>query len=240
MIRYTNELSNIDTPHKAYLLGLIMADGCIYYNKQSGAYCTTIKLKESDKYLLEIIQKHFPFFRMGKVEISKDGFKSYYINHYNKLLFNDLQKHGILPRKSKDNADKVFLPALTDDLFFAYLHGLFDGDGTIYQSKEGHIRIEVIGMANSLFNQIHSRLNSLGIVNQLYYRKARNYYMIRLSTKVNVQALLSKFSTTPLLLERKFKPFFTVDWDRIPEKGKKCELPIWFATTEQTQTSPHS
>lgn len=238
-MRYTNELSKIDTTEKAYLLGLLVSDGTIHHNKQSGAYCTTLKLKESDKPLLEEIINIFPFFKLGKVEIHKDGFRSYYINHYNKQLFLDLQKNSVLTRKSYENANNVWLPEFSEDLFFAYLHGLFDGDGTIQQSKKGHIRIDVIGKCKNLLEEIHKKLLSFGIKNRFYYREKRDYWMIRLSTKPHVKTLIEKFSSTPLCLERKFKPFFNVDWDRIPgydNAGKS--YPIWFANDEQTQTSP--
>lgn len=93
---YKGELSNINTPEKAYLLGLIMADGGLFYNKRSGAYQVKIKLKKSDKELLDKIYQTFPFFTEPRLESRKDGNNSYYIYRYNRQLFKDLESHGVL------------------------------------------------------------------------------------------------------------------------------------------------
>lgn len=53
-IKYNGEFSDIDTPEKAYILGLIYSDGCVMIHS-SGSYKTTITLNEDDLYLLEII-----------------------------------------------------------------------------------------------------------------------------------------------------------------------------------------
>lgn len=56
---YNNELKNIDSPEKAYLLGLFYSDGCIY--SKNCCYYASIVLHEDDKYLLKIIVSKFPF-----------------------------------------------------------------------------------------------------------------------------------------------------------------------------------
>lgn len=216
-MNYKDELSNIDTADKAYLLGLIIADGCLFYNKKSGAYQTKIKLKKSDKELLDKIYQIFPFFTEPRLEKRRDGNDSYYIYRYNKQLFKDLEKHGVFQRKSYENANKVFLAKLSDELFFDYLRGLFDGDGTIQQSDKGHIRIEVVGKCENLFIEIQQRLLKLDIKSKVYYRKDKDYYMIRISNKKYVQKFIKNINTgCNLYLKRKFKPYFNIDWNRIP------------------------
>lgn len=56
---YNSELSTIDTPNKAYLIGLIYSDGCIIW-KKGQQYSLRIKLNDLD--LLESIRLEFPFF----------------------------------------------------------------------------------------------------------------------------------------------------------------------------------
>ena len=77
----------------------------LFYNKKSGAYQTKIKLKESDKYLLDEIHQIFPFFIKPRLETREDGNYSYYIYKYSKKLFKDLEKVGIYQRKSYENAE---------------------------------------------------------------------------------------------------------------------------------------
>ena len=50
---YNNELKNIDSSEKAYLLGLFYSDGCIH--SSDGSYYASITLHEDDKYLLDVI-----------------------------------------------------------------------------------------------------------------------------------------------------------------------------------------
>ena len=231
---YKEEFKIIDTLEKAYVLGLIMADGNIFYNKRSGAYQTKIKLKQSDLKILNDITILFPFFTKPKLEKRSDNNNSYYIYKYSKQLFKDLENNGILQRKSYDNANNVFMPNLSDDLFFSYLLGLFDGDGTIKQDKKGRIRIEVIGKTKQLFKYIVNRLDSIGIKSDLRYRKDKDYYMIRISNKVYVKEIIKRFQKNTLCLDRKFKPYFNIDWSKIPgfdNRGKNYQ--ILFVTTSK-------
>lgn len=215
-MRYNGEFKIIDTEQKAYLLGLIMADGGLFYNKRSGAYQVKIKLKKSDKELLDKIHSTFPFFTEPRLERRVDGKDSFYIYAYCKEFFQDLQIQGILERKSYENADKVFLPDFTKELFFPYLLGLFDGDGTISQDNKGRIRIEVVGKNYNLFKSIVERLSYFGIKSNLYYRESKQYYMIRISRKEFVKLLIKEFEKCSIYLSRKFKPYFNIDWSRIP------------------------
>ena len=231
-MKYSGELKNIDTNEKAYILGLLIADGSNTFSSSSGAYGTTLKLKKSDEYLLDNIAELLSFFKKGKTETSKEGFQSEYIRTYSKELFHDLLGHGMFPRKSFENANKVFLPKLSDEMFFAYLHGLCDGNASICQSKEGWIRIDLVSPAKSLLRQLQERLSLLGINSTVYFRDKRNYWILRISRKNNIKSLIERFSETPFCLERKFAPYFDADWDRVPgydNRGK--DYAVWFAST---------
>ena len=67
-MKYNGEFKMIDSKEKAYLLGLIMADGCLFYNVRAGSYQVKIKLKKADKDLLYDIHSLFPFFIEPKLE----------------------------------------------------------------------------------------------------------------------------------------------------------------------------
>jgi hypothetical protein len=50
----------IDTPEKAYFLGLMYSDGCVWHTERTGKtgnilyeYCTSISLQETDKDILD-------------------------------------------------------------------------------------------------------------------------------------------------------------------------------------------
>ena len=62
-MKYTDEFKTIDTPNKAYLLGLIYSDGSIT-NNIGQSYCCRIKINDVE--LLDRIVKVFSFFCLPK------------------------------------------------------------------------------------------------------------------------------------------------------------------------------
>ena len=195
---------------------MLQAEGVIIINIRAQSVCTKLKLKAEDKYLLDSIHKMWSFFTEPKLEVHKSGKKSYYIYSYNRELYNDLTMNGILPRKSYENANNSFIPSLDNNLFISYLLGMLDGDGTIQTDKNGHIRIDLVGKTEELFKELVERLGTFNIKSKLYYRRDKNYYMIRISDKPSVKALIEKFSKCPICLERKFKKYFNIDWSLVP------------------------
>ena len=215
-MQYKGEFKLIDTLEKAYMLGMLQADGAMIINIRAQSVCTKLKLKAEDKYLLDSIHKMWSFFTEPKLEVHKSGKKSYYIYSYNRELYNDLTMNGVLPRKSYENANNSFIPSLDNNLFISYLLGMLDGDGTIQTDKNGHIRIDLVGKTEELFKELVERLGTFNIKSKLYYRRDKNYYMIRISDKPSVKALIEKFSKCPICLERKFKKYFNIDWSLVP------------------------
>lgn len=197
------------------MLGMLQADGAMIINIRAQSVCTKLKLKAEDKYLLDSIHKMWSFFTEPKLEVHKSGKKSYYIYSYNRELYNDLTMNGILPRKSYENANNSFIPSLDNNLFISYLLGMLDGDGTIQTDKNGHIRIDLVGKTEELFKELVERLGTFNIKSKLYYRRDKDYYMIRISDKPSVKALIEKFSKCPMCLERKFKKYFNIDWSLV-------------------------
>lgn len=215
-MHYNNEFKEIDTIEKAYFLGLFQADGSICINEKAYNICSKIKLKAEDKYMLDYIHNTWSFFTKPHLEIHKSGKEYYYIYSYNREFCNDLIKNGIFPRKSYENANKSFIPELNEKLFFSYFLGLLDGDGTVYMSKRGHIRIDLYGKTKNLFDYIINILKTYNIKGFAYYNKKKNLYLLRFSRKSDVQALIERFSKYSLCLKRKFKKYFNIDWSKVP------------------------
>ena len=215
-MQYKGEFYSINTLEKAYLLGLLQADGAMLVNVRAQSVSVKLKLKAEDKYLLDLIHSKWPVFTEPKLETHKSGKQSYYIYSYNRKLYNDLAMNGLFPRKSYENANKSFMPPMEDDLFISYLLGVLDGDGTVQTDKNGHIRIDLVGKNETLFYDIVDRLSKLNINSKVYYRKDKDYYMIRISDKPSVSSLITRFSKCPMCLERKFKKYFNIDWNLVP------------------------
>ena len=126
--------SKIDTPEKAYLVGLLTADGSV--NKGGGI---TICLTESDRYLLDEINTRI-LDGTGVVFLShKEEKKPRVVLSFNgKQLCRDLTRFGIVPKKTYSLLS--LSSEIPTEFYPDYIRGLYDGDGVCSKSN-GAIRI---------------------------------------------------------------------------------------------------
>ena len=118
----------IDTKEKAYWLGFLYADGCVF--KESGNkkyYRITLDLSEKD---VESVERFCEFMGANKDKITtlirKEKYVSKCIAIRSKQITYDLEKIGCVPCKSKI----IRLPDLSNKkLNLAFLLGFYDGDG---------------------------------------------------------------------------------------------------------------
>lgn len=130
-IKYTIQsdyFSVIDTEQKAYILGILYADGCVSKKNNS----VSITLQTRDEALLSDLKlalnsthpiKKYPTFST--------------FTFTNKQIHKDLINWGCVPAKSKILKFPSFL---SSELLSPFLRGYFDGDGSIsnYMSKTNH------------------------------------------------------------------------------------------------------
>lgn len=123
-----NYFDNIDTINKAYLLGLICADGYITNRNEVGI---TVHLKDEemvDFFLRELGSnrpKYYPPSKQAVTAIVQ-----------NVILCDKIQEYGIFPCKSLtiDIGTVIEKAKLSDKQIKAFLLGYFDGDGSIVVS----------------------------------------------------------------------------------------------------------
>lgn len=124
-IQNQDYFSVIDTPSKAYFLGFIASDGCIYkrktYNQQGILRFQIIK---EDEKILQIL----------KDELGTDIPLHHHSGKYVSLeicceqIYKDLNELGLHERKTYGNA----IPnGISNEFFKYFIRGYFDGDGTI-------------------------------------------------------------------------------------------------------------
>lgn len=131
--RYTlneNYFNKIDNQNKAYILGLLYADGFVgdeHYNN--------IVLGMKDKEIVEKVAECIQYdglIRKG----NKGGFEnstySYILNISSKIMAEDLRSLGLYPNKSL-NMSKF--PLIQKDLERHFIRGYFDGDGSVVLSR---------------------------------------------------------------------------------------------------------
>lgn len=120
-----NIFSDIDTEEKAYWLGFILADGCIFRNE------LRIKLNSCDE---NHLMKFIEFINgVGEVNIQHEVHKSTKnilskVVLVSKDIVNDLEKHGISRNKSTKEIPNI---NIDNNLVRHYIRGFFDGDGCI-------------------------------------------------------------------------------------------------------------
>lgn len=124
----------IDTPEKAYFLGLLASDG----NISPRLTAVRIALKATDQQILEdfraclghgapVLRDKVPTYQDGRL-----GEPQKVLVLSRKVMVADLLRHGITPCKSHDLVVSV---GLDRDLAPHFLRGVWDGDGSLTQKR---------------------------------------------------------------------------------------------------------
>lgn len=134
------------TPESAYVLGFILADGCIQGN--------AVTMASTDLSIIEKIQKvlrsNHPILETWSNKSSKFAYR---IALYDKQIISDLSSLGITPRKSLT----ATLPDIPDNLFFHFLRGYFDGDGSAYLHRNS-LTVSFVSASERLLPQIIKKI----------------------------------------------------------------------------------
>lgn len=116
---------DIDCEEKAYILGLLIADGYIAKRVNKSAVWG-ISLKKSDSYLLEKIKQCIGI-KEKKIVNDRDNCDVLRIS--SEKMVSDLSKYGVVERKSSTVTIPKNIPR---DLMRHLIRGIFDGDGTAF------------------------------------------------------------------------------------------------------------
>lgn len=202
-----NYFSTIDSHIKAYILGLLLCDGSaqVRETKTNRVY---IKLKESDKYLLEQVRDEIaPDYQLTKGSSDKGGkiHYSYRLEIASNKLVEDLNSLGMVQDKFLRT-----LPSITEEFKGSLVRGMFDADGSISKTKRqgaaNSHQVYIAGTNQRLVKQLHTYLGlgslyldkreSLGEKDMLYLR------FNKVEDKLTLFNLM--YSNTSILLKRKF------------------------------------
>lgn len=216
-----NYFDKIDSEDKAYWLGFLFADGCIVDG--DGSKRLQISLKSDDyKHLCKLKKSlnsthpiHHRVIKSGKMQGKK--YCSLFIR--SDKLCDALIKLGCTPRKSLT----LEFPKLSKKLIPHFIRGYFDGDGTVFISKEKHwrngkisdvIHYRFLGTENFL-KEIDKNINLNGNIKKIKGSKALELvYKRNKKLKSFYNYLYSKGS---IFLERKKLIFDTYLQERCSE-----------------------
>lgn len=167
--------SNIDSPNKAYFLGLLASDGCVYDNT------IILNLNKRDEYIIhdfmnDIDGDHY------NISHSKDGCCR--ITIYSKKMVVDLFKYGIIERKSK----RLEYPNLREELHRHFIRGYIDGDGTIEcNMQKRNYKVSIIGTKKFLSRVKEIVDERFDCTTKLYHKKDKSpeVYVLNIQRKVH-------------------------------------------------------
>ncbi len=119
----------IDTPNKAYIVGLLYADGCHLSNRD----VVSITLQEQDVSVLNNIKYELktdrPLYFVSSKRSPLTKNNAYMLVLSNKHIVNTLENLGLCSRKSLILEWPEWLP---ESLYRHFIRGYLDGDGCIY------------------------------------------------------------------------------------------------------------
>lgn len=208
----------IITLEQAYWLGFIYADGAVIYNKDNRNYELSIELQQQDKNHLVKFNKTIngnyqvkERVRSMKLKKQKEK-KTYYsafLRIYSKEFVENLIKQNVVPQKSIK--DSLFPQFENEELFTAFIIGVFDGDGSIFFDKKTRSRskINIVSVNVPFLEKISEVLNKKDIktsINISHNNQEQTLYRLNIkgicSYKLFCQLYLQLKNTT---LERKRK-----------------------------------
>lgn len=120
-----NYFNSIDTPNKAYILGLICSDGCIY-KRDNHEGLWQITLQKQDKQVLEDIKKE-----ISADNPIKENDNTATLTIVSQQMYDDLLNLGITPKKTYTMDLWQVINNIPSCLLKDFIHGYFDGDGSI-------------------------------------------------------------------------------------------------------------
>lgn len=192
-----NIFENVNTPEKAYALGLIASDGSV------SPYGNRINLTMCDIDAINFFSNLIGY--NNKISIMKGNLKhqdAYSVNFSSPKMFNDLVALNILPRKSF--IDNLEPPNINEEFQYAFWAGFIDGDGSvgIKRNKCGeYVRITVVAKSKLYLEKLAQFLSINGISSCL--RKDRNIYSISFGGKQTAEKIYNLFYRDEFGMERK-------------------------------------
>lgn len=178
--------SCIDSEDKAYFLGLLISDGCVYN--------TTVSLSLTDTHPIQEFLKYTNAdLNLFDIRPSHNNGKTQYRVRFNSVqMAQDLLLLGVTPRKSHS----VVYPQVREDLERHLIRGLWDGDGHVSKSQA-----YLVG-SKQCMTGVKNAFNQRGLITANKITPNRGCFRLRL-LKSRPDSLLWIYSNCTVYLPRK-------------------------------------
>ena len=198
---------NIDNKDKAYILGLLWADG--HNSVDLGKI--TIQLQERDKQILEdinkVTQSNMPLWFLNLHDKNPNWSNTYTLTFRSRHMSNILESYGMVQRKSL----VLEFPQCVDEYLYShFIRGYIDGDGSIYYSQSKNVyRISMVG-TKMFLEFVQTICNKIGVKTSLHHKDSHNNVIYTLSTTSNIGTLTFLkwiYNDATLKLQRKYDKY---------------------------------
>lgn len=144
---------DISTKEQAYIIGIIMADGYVS-NSQIG-----LRLKKSDIKIVNTIKSFFS----EEIKLQEDELSvSFTVSSI--IACKNIEKLGIYPKKTNK---ELSIPIMRKNLIKHFIRGYFDGDGSVFITKQGLIRMNICSPTINILKEIQEYFNTLNIISTI-------------------------------------------------------------------------
>lgn len=161
----------------AYILGYIVADGCIINKDQKRAPIINITSKDI-KHLYRLKKSLNSEHKISKKHNGGSN-HAFQLQFRNRFLATDLMNLGIFPRKTH-NLSPLKIP---DKYFPDFFRGFFDGDGSVYIYKVNNIpqiKSSIVSVSLSFISDLNRKLcKHIGIAEKAIHKFTQKGKMIR-------------------------------------------------------------
>lgn len=197
----------INTEHKAYWLGFLMADGYLTNGKVVGVKLAIKDIDHLHK-LKTCLKSSIPIhvYTSNSNSYSGANYKYCALTITSKKMYEDLLDKGLTPNKSKT----LRFPNLNEELIPHFIRGYFDGDGSVYNSKNG-VRFSLLGTES--FLSVVKKIISPKSKSKLYKAKGISY--ISLGGNNAKAALNILYNGATIYLDRKYEKYLELVIDNV-------------------------
>lgn len=208
--KYNEDFFKIWSHDMAYILGFIMADGCI-----TGKFARlSIAIHPKDIEILEFINsKICPNLKIGDSKRYDKKYKKWYftkrINICNQEIVKDLQKLSVVPRKT---GLEVIPEQCPKEFVMDFIRGFFDGDGCISQVCNHSSSITIGSASLKILEQIQKTMQ----LGQIIKKKNKQFWHLQIGGFPNIQQFANSIYNSNFALKRKYDKFLNLVPPRIP------------------------
>lgn len=201
---------DIDTPNKAYIIGILWADG----SNNLKNHTVELSLQECDKHILIDISKELETNR-PLVFYNYNAKNSNHSNQYrlaisSKHISNTLNDLGMVQNKSQS---LKFPTWLREDLYPHFIRGYLDGDGWISKNVKAP-RIEIVGtniFCEALAQYIYQNLNIKCAIRKRYPNSDSVVRQLEFGGRYQVKRFLDYiYKDAEIYLQRKFNIYQSI------------------------------